>query len=69
MAIDTNDKKLAVMDWCQVWEPAIPLDEAAGFDQGDKQQMLWGYPGISWGAPPDTPEGDYIHMIRRRFSR
>lgn len=55
MAIDTNDEKLALMEWDNVWEPAIPLDEAAGFDQGDKQQLLWGYPGISWGGPPAAP--------------
>ena len=48
MAIDTNDEKLALMEWCLPWEPGLPLDEAAGFDQGDKQQLLLGYPGILW---------------------
>ena len=48
MAIDTNDKKLALMEWDMPWEPGLPLDETAGFDQGDKQQLLLGYPGILW---------------------
>ena len=50
MAIDTNDEKLALMEWDQVWEPGLPLDEASGFDQGDRQQLLWGYPGVLWLA-------------------
>ena len=54
MAIDTSDEKLALMEWCSVWEPGIPLDETAGFDQGDKQQLLWGYPGISWTSAVAT---------------
>ena len=48
MAIDTNDEKLALMEWDTVWEPGLILDETASFDQGDKQQLLWGYPGIAW---------------------
>lgn len=54
MAITTNDEKLAIIEYGDVWEPAIPLDETSGFDQGDKQQMLWDYPGILWGGAPPT---------------
>lgn len=51
MAIDTNTEKLALMEWCQVWEPGLPLSPGAlGTD--DQQQLLWGYPGIAWGEPP-----------------
>ncbi len=47
MAIDTNNKKLSLMEWDLVWEPGIPL-LAGSFGQDDKQQLLWGYPGILW---------------------
>ena len=49
MAIDTNDKKLAVMQMGMPFAPAIALNETSPFSQGDKQQLLWGYPGILWG--------------------
>ncbi len=49
MAIDTDNKKLAVMDWGNIWEPGLPLSPGA-LGQDDQQQLLWGYPGILWGA-------------------
>ena len=49
MVIDTNDKKLAVMQWNIPFAPAVVLSETSPFSQGDKQQLLWGYPGILWG--------------------
>lgn len=56
MAIDTKTKKLSMMEWCQVWEPGLPLSPGTlGTD--DQQQLLWGYPGIAWGAPPEVEEG------------
>ncbi len=48
MAIDTDNKKLAIMEWGNYWEPGLPLLPGAIFDQGEKQQLLWGYPGILW---------------------
>lgn len=57
MAITTNNEKLAIMEWCQVWEPGLPLSPGA-LGQDDKQQLLWGYPGVLWGeavAPAPTP--------------
>ena len=51
MAIDTNDKKLALINFLQPYQPQMPLDETAGFDQGDKQQLLWTYPGIAFITP------------------
>ena len=47
MAIDTNNKKLAVMELDQAYEPGLPLSPGV-FGQDDKQQLLWGYPGILW---------------------
>ncbi len=49
MSIDTDDEKLAVMQWNMPFAPAIVLNETSPFSQGDKQQLLWGYPGILWG--------------------
>lgn len=48
MAIDTNTKKLAVMEMGDYWEPGLPLAPGATFEQGELQQLLWGYPGLSW---------------------
>lgn len=51
MAVTTDTEKLAVMEWCQVWEPGLPLSPGTlGTD--DQQQLLWGYPGVAWGSPP-----------------
>lgn len=47
MAIDSNNKKLSLMEWDLPWEPGIPLSPGT-FDQADKQQLLWSYPGILW---------------------
>lgn len=47
MAIDTNTKKLAVMELDDDWEPGLPLSPGT-FDQSELQQLLWGYPGILW---------------------
>jgi hypothetical protein len=48
MAIDTDNKKLAVMEWEDYSEPGIPLGSTEPFTQAEKQQLLWGYPGILW---------------------
>lgn len=64
--IDTTDQKLALMEWCQVWEPALPIEESDPFDQGDKQQMLWGYPGILWQEAAAAAASIYIPRYRRR---
>lgn len=47
MAIDTINKKLAVMEFGDVWEPGLPLSPGT-LEQDDKQQLLLGYPGILW---------------------
>jgi hypothetical protein len=49
MAIDTNNKKLAVMEFGDIWEPGLPISPST-LGQDDQQQLLWGYPGILWSA-------------------
>lgn len=33
----------------EIWEPALPISPGT-FGQDDKQQLLWGYPGIAWAV-------------------
>ncbi len=45
MAITTNTGKLGVMEWCQVYEPGLPL--LPGVLGGpDQRQLLWDYPEL-----------------------
>ena len=37
------------MEWELYWEPGLPMSPGA-LGQDDQQQLLWGYPGILWGA-------------------
>lgn len=63
MAITTDDEKLAVMEFGDPWEPGLPLEEGASFDQGEQQQLLWGYPGVLWA------EGSVGVGIAERYFR
>jgi hypothetical protein len=47
MAISTDTQKLAIMEYCQVWEPGLPLSPGT-LGQDDRQQLLWGFPGVLW---------------------
>lgn len=49
MAITTDEGKLSVMEWCSVWEPALPMT-AAALDQAAQQHLLWGFTEILWPA-------------------
>lgn len=49
MAIDSNNEKLALMEMGQVWEPGLPISPST-IGQDDRQQLLWGYPGILWAS-------------------
>ena len=51
MAVSQN--QLAHMEWCQVWEPSIPSGTTTA---ANKQQLIWGYPGIAYGGavPPEA---------------
>lgn len=48
-AVATTNGRLAVMEWCQVWEPGIPLSPVT-FGQDDQQQLLWDFPEVLWTA-------------------
>lgn len=49
---EVDNNKLAFIEWCNVWEPGLPVMDliATSFDQGEQQQLLWGYPGVLWGV-------------------
>lgn len=47
MAVDTTNKKLAVIELEDIWEPGLPMSPGS-LGQDDRQQLLWGYPGILW---------------------
>jgi hypothetical protein len=49
MAIDTINKKLALLSFGQVFQPNLPMSPST-LGQDDRQQLLWGYPGILWSA-------------------
>ena len=57
MPIDTTNEKLALLELEDYHEPGIPLSPGV-FDQGDQQQLLWGYPGILWASGAPTVLGD-----------
>ena len=50
MALDTKDKRIAVMEWDDQWEPGLP-DPDGSFSQQDRQQLLLGMPTNPWDAP------------------
>lgn len=66
MAIDTDNKKLALMEWDIVWEPGLPLSPGT-FGQDDKQQLLWGYPGVLWSAITLAAIATFISRPRPSF--
>lgn len=41
--INTNNKKLAIMEMDQIYEPGLPISPGT-LGEDDKRQMLWGYP-------------------------
>ena len=56
-----NYDGLAHIEWCQVWEPSIGSGVATN---GEKQQLLWGYPGVAWSAPAGaSADSDYVGMV------
>ena len=53
MAITTDNDKLALIEYGDIFQPGIPIS-ADGLDQADDQQLLWGYPGVLWTEPVVT---------------
>lgn len=49
MAIDTTNEKFALIDMGDIWTDALPIS-SDGLGDGDKQHLLWEYPGILWSG-------------------
>ena len=49
MAITTDNEKFALISYHQNWNTPIPVSSDIGND-GDKQHLIWEYPGIAWGV-------------------
>lgn len=51
MAVSTFNEKLALITYNQPWNTPIPVPSTYDtLNRGDKQHLLWGYPGINWGS-------------------
>jgi len=48
MALTSINQKLAVMEWCSIWEPGLPLSPGS-LGQDDQQQLIWDNPSPTWG--------------------
>lgn len=66
MAIDTTNKKFAMLHWGRIWEASLPLSPST-LGNDDKQQLLWGYPGVLWGAAASIV-GNAILDLNTRLS-
>ncbi len=60
--IETINEKLAMLEYCNILEPGLPMSPGT-IEQDDKQQFLWDYPGILWGGKSLSP---YIPTFRPR---
>lgn len=67
MAINTTNKKLAIMEWCSIWEPGLPVSPGT-LGQDDRQQLLWDYPGILWGGAVAVAE-EFVYFIVNHWHR
>lgn len=52
--IDTANKKLAVMEMGDYWEPGLPLLPGT-LEAVDQIQLLWGYPALLGLEPAGSP--------------
>lgn len=59
MAITTTNEKLAVMSFHNPLMPNLPMSPGT-LGQDDQQQLLWGYPGVSWVAAAASVFIQYI---------
>lgn len=59
MAISTTNSKLAVMSFGNTLISNLPMSPGT-LGQDDQQQLLWGYPGVLWGA---SVISDFIQYI------
>ena len=69
MAITTPNGKLAIMEFCTMWEPGLPLSPGV-LGQDDQQQLLWGFPEFLWSEEEAAvAPKHYVHKRRRRRHR
>lgn len=66
MAITTTNGKLAMMEWCEIWEPSLPMAPGV-IDPADQQQFLWDFPEISW--TPATSVGALLMDVNTRVRK
>ena len=50
MAITTNNGKLAIIEFEDVWEPGLPMVATDTISEADQVQFLWGFPEILYTA-------------------
>lgn len=55
MAITTTNGKLAIMEFCQGYEPGLPLLPGS-LGQDDKQQLIHGFPEVLWATSSGSAE-------------
>ena len=48
MAVDTRDKRFAMMYLAMPWLGHDHPNADGAITKPDRQQFLWGYPGIAW---------------------
>lgn len=68
MAIDTVNEKLALIVFGRTTDPANIPTAPGSIGQDDKQQFLWGYPGLLWAAVTAAVE-DVIRYYALQRSR
>ena len=56
MSLDTDTKKLSMMEFCATWEPGLPLSPGA-LGQDDQQHLIWGQSDVLWSALTATAGG------------
>jgi len=62
LSVATDNNKYSLLHYGQVWQHQIPLPGGAAMSQGDKQQVLWGYPNILWET--QAVSQPYVHHHR-----
>ncbi len=70
MSIDNYNEKLGLIHFLQPYQPPM-LDVGGSLDRDDRQQLIWGYPGILWGSRPAIGVGMQLgaaahHFMKRR---
>jgi hypothetical protein len=64
VAIDTTNEQFALLSFGNTLAPQVLLSPST-LGQDDQQHLLWGYPGILWGAVAAIIIGFYLDMNTR----